>query len=170
MDAALLAEFRKLLVAERDRIFRNTRTLVEQELALSGDDLADENDLASALYDQGFNLRMRDRERMLLVKIEAALRRMDEGDFGYCVVCDDDIDPRRLRARPVTTMCIECKEDSERTEGQYAPVVSLRDRRSFYAPEPEDTFGVNNNNSDDGEPYVDGDFDGFDDELDETVG
>ncbi len=121
MDQEQLEYFRQVLIGERKRILENTQHTRREGLELSSDDMADENDLASALYDQGFNLRLRDRERSLLVKINKALRLINEGDYGYCEVCDDDIDLRRLKARPVTTMCVECKEDAERKERSYAP-------------------------------------------------
>lgn len=116
MNQEQLEHFRNLLLSEKRKLVEAATATLKGELELSSDDMPDENDLASALYDQGFTLRMRDRERGLIVKIDRALRLIEEGEYGYCSVCDDDIDLRRLEARPVTTMCIECKEDSERRE------------------------------------------------------
>jgi len=61
-------------------------------------------------------LRLKDREKKLLLKVEDAIKRFDAGEFGYCEECGDPIEEKRLLARPMTTMCIECKEDQEREE------------------------------------------------------
>lgn len=120
MNPEKLEYFRGLLHEEKRKILSNATETIKGGLELSTDDMPDENDMASALYDQGFTLRLRDRERGLLSKIDRAIRRIDEGEYGYCEVCDDEIGFRRLEARPVTTMCIECKEEAERTERSYA--------------------------------------------------
>ena len=116
MDQSDLDTLRALLESERDRILSRVQQTQKRGLELSSDELSDENDLASARYEQGFDLRMRGRERMLLLKIKNALERVVEGEHGYCEVCDDEIGLERLMARPVTTMCIECKEEAERAE------------------------------------------------------
>jgi DnaK suppressor protein len=64
--------------------------------------------------------RIRDRERKLLSKIRSALERIDSGEFGICEMCGDEIGEERLKARPVTTLCISCKkkqEDQEKARG-----------------------------------------------------
>ncbi|MBI4691152.1 MAG: TraR/DksA C4-type zinc finger protein [Nitrospirae bacterium] len=74
-------------------------------------------DQATAETDRNFMLRLRSREQKLLKKIEDAIERIDNGLFGICDDCGLEIDIRRLEARPVTTLCIECKiqqEDEER--------------------------------------------------------
>jgi RNA polymerase-binding protein DksA len=73
-------------------------------------------DRASHETDRNFTLRLRDRDRKLIAKIEDALRRLDEGSFGTCVECGEAISEARLQARPVTTLCIGCKEEAERAE------------------------------------------------------
>jgi DnaK suppressor protein len=78
--------------------------------------LPDPTDRASFEADLNFTLRIRDRERRLIQKIENALDRIDEGTFGICETCGDEINRRRLMARPVTTMCISCKTYSEAWE------------------------------------------------------
>lgn len=121
VDQATLDKFRDLLHAERRKIMENAQaTLNSSEIELSVDDMPDENDLASALYEQNLALRFRGREQKLLHKIAKALRRLDEGEFGDCEVCGDEISERRLEARPVTTMCIACKEEQERNERSLA--------------------------------------------------
>lgn len=81
----------------------------------------DMGDQASAEIDRTFMLRLRGREQRLLKKIEAAIDKIDSGNFGICEVCGEEIDIKRLEARPVTTMCIICKteqEEEEKLKGQ----------------------------------------------------
>jgi DnaK suppressor protein len=77
---------------------------------------ADLNDRASSETDWGIELRTRDRQRKLVSKIDAALRRIDEGEYGYCEVTGDPIGLRRLIARPIATMTVEAQEAHERRE------------------------------------------------------
>lgn len=120
MDSAHLEEFRQLLNEEKRRLLKKAAHTIKNEIELSKDDMADEADLASALTDQNLSLRLRGRERSLIDKIDLAIVRIEQGEFGECVVCGDDIEINRLRARPVTTMCIACKEDQERRERLYS--------------------------------------------------
>jgi DnaK suppressor protein len=73
----------------------------------------DPTDRASLESNRNFILRIRDRERKLIVKIEEALQRLEEGTFGVCEECGEKIGAARLKARPVTTLCIECKSAQE---------------------------------------------------------
>src|SRR5262245_36394490 len=104
MDAKTLARFRKTLLEEKQRILNNSRNAVRNELALSPDDLPDETDLAASEINQNLIFKLRDRERQLLSKIDEALERMDEGVFGVCEDCEEPIEPKRLEARPVSTL------------------------------------------------------------------
>jgi DnaK suppressor protein len=76
----------------------------------------DPTDRASLEADRNFMLRIRDRENKLLKKIKKALERIDNGTFGICEKCGEDISIKRLKARPVTTQCIECKTKEEAVE------------------------------------------------------
>lgn len=76
----------------------------------------DVSDQASAEIDQNFSMRIRDRERKLLKKINEALERMDAATYGTCERCGGDIPYKRLKARPVTTLCINCKTLQEQEE------------------------------------------------------
>jgi DnaK suppressor protein len=76
----------------------------------------DPTDRASLESDRNFMLRIRGRERRLLLKIEEALERIEDGSFGSCERCGEDISEERLKARPVTTHCIECKKKEEALE------------------------------------------------------
>jgi RNA polymerase-binding transcription factor len=103
---------------------RKRDILLEAERALgamnSGPDetYADPNDRASLESDRNFLLRMRDRERKLLTKIDEAFARIEDGSYGRCQECGSDIGIERLRARPVTTLCITCKSAQEVRERQ----------------------------------------------------
>lgn len=114
-----LEEFRGLLASDKERLLEKAMHTLKNEIELSKDDMADEADLASALTDQSLSLRLRGRERTLIEKIDLAIKRIEAGEFGICIVCEDDIEIDRLRARPVTTMCIACKEEQERRERQF---------------------------------------------------
>jgi DnaK suppressor protein len=109
-----LEEFRQRLLEDRGRLIRNARRTLKHE-----NDLPDEMDMASSVYEQNLSLRLRGRERGLLNKIELALERIEEGEFGICEECGEKIGLARLKARPVTTLCISCKEEQERQEKAY---------------------------------------------------
>ena len=74
---------------------------------------ADPTDRATLESDRNFTLRIRDRERKLIVKIKEALERIDTGTYGICETCGEEISEERLTARPVTTLCIDCKKRQE---------------------------------------------------------
>jgi len=76
----------------------------------------DVGDQASAEMDRNFMLRLRGREQRLLKKIETALERIEAGTFGICEVCGEEIDIKRLQARPVASLCIACKTEQEEEE------------------------------------------------------
>jgi DnaK suppressor protein len=76
----------------------------------------DPTDRASMESDRNFMLRIRDRERKLIGKIREALDRIDNGTYGICDSCGEDISIKRLKARPVTTQCIQCKTKEEAKE------------------------------------------------------
>ncbi len=87
-----------------------------EELTDSNEIFADPADRATAESDRAFTLRIRDRERRLIRKIQAALQRMEDGTYGVCEECGDDIGVPRLNARPVTRLCIVCKSRQEEDE------------------------------------------------------
>jgi DnaK suppressor protein len=78
--------------------------------------LPDPNDRATVEEDRNWALRLRDRDRKLIGKIQDALARVEAGTFGRCATCGRPISAARLRARPVTDLCIGCKTESERLE------------------------------------------------------
>ena len=113
-------EFRTLLFTERQRLMKNAQRTLTEEMTVDQDDLPDEMDLASADYNQNLSFRLRGRERHLLSKIEEALERLEDDEYWWCEECEAWIGFRRLRARPVTKLCIICKEKQEHRERAFA--------------------------------------------------
>ena len=93
-------------------------SLRREELPLADGEaaFADPADRATAESDRSFTLRIRDRERRLIHKIQEAIKRMDDGVYGVCEECGEDIGVARLKARPVTTLCVSCKARQEEGE------------------------------------------------------
>lgn len=115
MDKAKLQYFKDLLTSRiQDLADEAKETFVE--MTDEDDTFPDPNDRATLESDRNFVLRIRDRERKLKTKIEKALERIDNGTFGICEECGDEISEGRLKARPVTTLCIKCKEEQEKQE------------------------------------------------------
>ena len=86
------------------------------EMTNGKENYPDPNDRASLESDRNFELRIRDRERKLIMKMQEAIKRIDDGVFGICEVCAGPISEKRLMARPVTTLCIDCKTKQEKLE------------------------------------------------------
>lgn len=86
------------------------------EMTNGKENYPDPNDRASLESDRNFELRIRDRERKLIMKMQEAIKRIDDGTFGVCEVCGGPISEKRLIARPVTTLCIDCKTKQEKME------------------------------------------------------
>lgn len=107
--------FRQKLMEWRNSILDESRETVEhlQEETRNIPDLADR---ASAETDRALELRTRDRQRKLISKIDSALRRLEDGSYGYCEVTGEPISLRRLEARPTATLSLEAQEAHERRE------------------------------------------------------
>jgi DnaK suppressor protein len=119
MSKKQMERFRTLLEEKRNDILKKAKETLEEDMTLDTNDLPDEMDLASSEYLQSFTFRLRGREKTFLDKIGKAIERIDEGSFGVCEECGDDISVKRLEARPETTLCIRCKEDQERAEKDF---------------------------------------------------
>jgi DnaK suppressor protein len=115
-----LKKFKSLLTEKRDEIVKKAKLTLEQDMTLDTDDLPDEMDLASSEYLQSFTFRLRGREKVFLEKIQKALLKIEDGSFGTCEECGEEISLKRLEARPETNLCIRCKEDQERREKDYS--------------------------------------------------
>lgn len=107
--------FRKLLTHRlQELLMEAERTKVQ--VKETDEPLSDPMELASNEFDRDFLLRLRDRERKLMIKIKEALERIENGTFGICEECGEKISEKRLRARPMTTLCIDCKHEQETSE------------------------------------------------------
>ncbi len=115
-----LEKFKEILLDKKEKILGNAIQTLEGDMALDVADLPDEMDLASSEYLQSFQFRLRGRERTFLSKIDEALKKIEAGEFGICENCGEEISPKRLEARPETTMCIKCKEEQEQEEKQFS--------------------------------------------------
>jgi len=107
-------DIRRDLERQRTAILDETEEVLTNRPDLEA--FPDVSDQASAEIDQNFSMRIRDRERKLLKKIDEALDRMNNAIYGICEHCDGEIPYKRLKARPVTTLCIECKTAQEEEE------------------------------------------------------
>ena len=102
------------LQRQRAGLIQGAEAVVEQRPGLAT--FPDMNDQATAEADQNFALRIKDRERKLIKKIDEALDRLAMRTYGICEGCGEEIPLKRLKARPVTTFCIECKTQQEQEE------------------------------------------------------
>jgi DnaK suppressor protein len=110
--------FRRKLQSWREEILRGSNETLRQ-LKEEESRVADMSDWASFETERNFQLRARDRERKLLSKINEALRRIEEGTYGFCEETQEPIGLRRLEARPIATLSIEAQERHERREKTY---------------------------------------------------
>ncbi len=115
MNQNQLAYFRRKLLEWKEDILREARETLQtlQSESLREPDVTDR---ASSETDWSIELRTRDRQRKLISKIDAALRRIEEGEYGYCEVTGEPIAIARLEARPIATMTVEAQERHERNE------------------------------------------------------
>jgi len=107
--------FKKLLTQKINELLSEAGKTVS-EMTNGKENYPDPNDRASLESDRNFELRIRDRERKLIMKMQEAIKRIDDGTFGICEVCGGPISEKRLLARPVTTLCIDCKTKQEKQE------------------------------------------------------
>jgi RNA polymerase-binding transcription factor len=119
MKKERLAYFRELLT-ERLKVLLNEAEKTVTGMTNDKNTFPDPTDRANLETDRNFELRIRDRERKLILKIQEALARIEQGTFGICEECGEEISEERLKARPVTTLCIECKTKAEAEESQKA--------------------------------------------------
>ena len=116
MNEIMLEYFRQKLIDWREELLKESQETIQNTLQgteLQKPDLADR---ASAETDHALELRTRDRERKLITKINQALERIDEGEYGYCEETGEPISLARLKARPNATLGIEAQERHERME------------------------------------------------------
>jgi DnaK suppressor protein len=120
MEKETIIRFRVLLEMEKSRILLNAKNAREELADQPHEPGGDEGDEAQNMAEQHLTLRFKERERLLLRKIEESLQKIKEGTFGECDDCGNDIEIRRLEARPTASLCVKCKEAEEKREKSYA--------------------------------------------------
>jgi DnaK suppressor protein len=115
-----LEHFRSRLLAWRREVLEEAEQTIEQLRSDVNREVGDEADRATIENDHAIELRVRDRQRKLLRKIDAALHRIDDGTYGYCEETGEAIGLARLEARPIATLSLEAQERYERRERHHA--------------------------------------------------
>lgn len=115
MNERQLEYFRRKLITWKTDLLADSRDTIEG-LQDSSRNIPDVTDRASEETDRAIELRTRDRQRKLVAKIDSALRRIEDGEYGYCEVTGEPISLKRLDARPIATMSLEAQERHERRE------------------------------------------------------
>ena len=118
-DSKLLIIKKKLIKQRQDLLTEAEHTLTSK-ISSEKESFPDPTDQAVAELDNNFVLRLRGREQKLLKKIDDAILRIDSGAYGVCESCGEQISMKRLEARPVTTLCIDCKTRQEEEEKMQA--------------------------------------------------
>ncbi len=115
MNQRDLKFFKELLQDRRVELLREAGRSVDG-MSDDKENFPDPNDRAALEFNRNFMLRIRDRERKLITKIDEAMKRIEDGSYGLCEECEEEIGVERLKARPVTTLCIDCKAAQEAQE------------------------------------------------------
>lgn len=115
MNDRQLEYFRRKLLAWKTELLEDSQNTIS-ELQGAARNIPDVADRASEETDRALELRTRDRQRKLISKIDSALRRIDEGEYGYCEATGEPISLKRLDARPIATLSLEAQERHERRE------------------------------------------------------
>jgi DnaK suppressor protein len=116
MDKEHIERFKALLNGKIEELLSGAEKAVSGMSESKDENFPDPTDRATHETDRNFLLRVKDRERKLITKVQEALKRIEDGTYGVCEFCGEDISVKRLEARPVTTCCIECKKEEEEQE------------------------------------------------------
>jgi len=115
MDEQELSQFKKQLESMKVEINSDVEKTLTEMTSQTGN-IPDPNDRATMESDRSFELRIRGRERKLMEKVDEALARIEDGTYGICAGCGEEIAVKRLQARPVAKFCIDCKTKQEQQE------------------------------------------------------
>lgn len=118
MDKKQLDYFKDVLNGNLEELLAEAGKTVSGMSGGKDDKFPDPADRASLETDRNFLLRVKDRERKLILKLQEAIARINDGEYGVCEICGEDISEKRLKVRPVTTCCIECKTEEEEHENK----------------------------------------------------
>ena len=114
MEQAQLDEARKMLLKMRDDVLKDVQQASQACLELGQDGVPDLGDLSSNTYSRDVLLNLSENQRQKIRDIDAALERVDSGEYGICLRCEEEISPRRMEVRPFSRYCVECKSDVEK--------------------------------------------------------
>ncbi len=117
---AIKKKLKKKLIEQRQELLSEAEQTLNNKISTEKESFPDPTDQAVAELDNNFLLRLRGREQKLLKKIDEAISRIDSDNFGICESCGEQINIKRLEARPVTTLCIDCKTAQEEEEKRQA--------------------------------------------------
>ena len=115
-----MEKFRKILTLQKDDLLKNARKTLSGDIHLDPDDFPDEIDTASSEMNLAFQGRLRERERGLISKSNQALDKIEEGVYGECESCGEQISLKRIQARPMAELCIDCKAEQAQLERRNA--------------------------------------------------
>jgi DnaK suppressor protein len=118
MGPPMLNEFRQILATMKNKFTGQLRSIMASELDLTK--TADDNDMASKREAASLEVCHLERNARRVNQIDAALVKIDSGEYGYCAECGDEIGVNRLRAQPIADLCIPCKETAEKTEHRFS--------------------------------------------------
>ena len=121
MNPEQIDYFRSKLIAWKESILKESKETIE-DMQTDTRNIPDFTDRASEETDRALELRTRDRQRKLISKIDSALRRIEDGTYGFCEETAEPIGLKRLMARPVATLCITAQEKHEKEEKVYADI------------------------------------------------
>lgn len=116
MNSNKLMAIKKKLEKQKEALLQEAEQTLNNRIGKEKESIPDPTDQAVAELDDNFMLRLRGREQKLLKKIDEAIGRIEDGTYGVCDSCGEQIGVKRLEARPVTTLCIECKTQQEEEE------------------------------------------------------
>ena len=116
MTKKQLKEFEQILISQKDALLLRNQERVKNKFAVEKDEIKEEVDHATVEIAQSVEINLLGREKILFEKILTSLEKIKTGNFGICEDCDEAIEIKRLQARPVTTLCIACKEAQEKEE------------------------------------------------------
>ncbi len=127
-----IEELKQILLEQKSRLLRNAKNSISERLTTGDPIPADTIDVSTEESTKVTELRLRDREKYLLGKIDKALKKMEDGVYGECIECGADIGYARMKARPVAELCIDCKEEQERREKQIQDRRHEDDKANFF--------------------------------------
>jgi DnaK suppressor protein len=115
MNKEIVIKFKALFEEQKNNL-TFSKKVVDESFQVAQDEMMDEADLTASEMETNMRMRLRNREALFMRKVDEALERISLGTFGECDCCGEDIELKRLEARPTATQCVGCKEEAERME------------------------------------------------------